>query len=382
MEEQVSSEAKEPGRVLVVEDNTLMLNTLRGLLEAQQYEVFTSENGEEALKVLALGGVDLIICDVMMPKMDGYTLYKHLREQPDYAHIPFVFLTALDDCHDIEKGKSIGADDYVTKPFEPRTLLAVVEGKMARSKYLRSTTSGRLDEFRARIVQTLSHEFRTPLVAISTGTELLLDHLATIQTGHAQTVLSAIKRGGERLERLVNDFMLIQQIEGGVAAKLFASRGRVVSLAEIHTGVLAAIDQLGETEQSRLECAPAQADIKIRAFLPHVVEAISRLISNGLKFGQQRPVTIGVVCEDNHVRITVRDYGSGFDLVRLGEALTLFGQLDREQYEQQGGGFGLTIAEKLITVNGGVLSFSHLNDLQDTPSEHAFEAHVVFPIVT
>ena len=93
----------------------------------QNYQVFTSTNGKEALDVLGNKKIDVIICDVMMPKMGGFELHEMVRKNPDCSHIPFVFLTALDDKADIEHGKEVGADDYLCKPFEPRELLAVVK---------------------------------------------------------------------------------------------------------------------------------------------------------------------------------------------------------------------------------------------------------------
>jgi len=356
-----------PGSILVVEDNLLMQHTIKGLLLSKDFKVFSSSNGEEALQLIKETSVDLIICDVMMPKMDGYTLYRHLREASEYSHIPFIFLTALDDCSEIDKGKQLGADDYVTKPFEPKTLLAIVHGKVARARHLKLAAQEQYDEFRRRVIQTLSHEFRTPLVAISTGTELLLEQLSGIEPDKAFNLLGAIKRGGERLERLVNDFMVIQQIEGGVAARLVETRGRAASTQELNELIQSYLNQLSDTDRGRVACNfPDLSGSKkmeyVVVYPPHILDILVRLLSNAFKFGDDKKITLEGRIQNDAVLYSVRDRGAGFDLTRLPEALKLFGQLDRHQYEQQGGGVGLTVAHRYALLNGGTLRFERVDD--------------------
>ena len=116
----------EQASVLVVDDNPLMVNVLKGLLGQEHYQVFTARNGEEALSVLGSKRVDVIVCDVMMPQMDGYELHQNIRNTPKFSHIPFVFLSALSDSSQVRRGKEAGADDYLAKPFDPQELVAVI----------------------------------------------------------------------------------------------------------------------------------------------------------------------------------------------------------------------------------------------------------------
>ncbi|MHA1973233.1 MAG: response regulator [Candidatus Hodarchaeales archaeon] len=120
--------------ILLVEDNLEILNTTQMLLELNGYNVLTATNGKKALQILADDKriPDLVISDIMMPKMDGYTLFQKLSENPSFHHIPFIFLTAKASNEDIQLGKRLGVDDYITKPFSEENLLASVEGKIRR----------------------------------------------------------------------------------------------------------------------------------------------------------------------------------------------------------------------------------------------------------
>jgi len=119
---------------MLVEDNLEILNTTQMLLELNGYEVLTATNGKEALQVLAdyKKIPDLIISDIMMPEMDGYTFYQKVSENPSFHHIPFIFLTAKASNDDIHFGKRLGVDDYITKPFNEENLLSSIEGKIKR----------------------------------------------------------------------------------------------------------------------------------------------------------------------------------------------------------------------------------------------------------
>lgn len=344
--------------VLVVDDNPLIVNVLKSLLSSQNYQVITSVNGEEAQRQLEANSVDVIICDVMMPTMDGYELHHKVRQNPDHAHIPFVFLTALGDQIDVSKAKEIGADDYLVKPFDPQNLLAVVKGKVVRSRALKTLSEERYDAYRKRVVHTLSHEFRTPLVAINTGTELLLDQHGAMDTNKVRGLIEAIHRGGQRLERLVSDFMLLQQVEAGIAQKMFDQRAVARNLVESVTQVCDSMREPLEKDGYLFSVTLPQDAVLVLIYEAQIHDILKRLIDNARKFsGERKEIEVALVPEDFEVRVEVRDRGLGMDVARVNEAINAFGQLDRERLEQQGGGLGLAIASRYAKINGGKLNF-------------------------
>lgn len=344
--------------VLVVDDNPLILNTVKSLLQASSYHVITSENGREALGVLESKSVDVIISDVMMPNMGGYELHEALRGRPEYAHIPFIFLTALSEPEEIRKGREVGADDYLVKPFSPQELLSTVKGKVQRSIHLKNIAAQHLDKYRKKVIHTLSHEFRTPLVAVNTGAELLLDQGEAMSAKRVRTLLEAIQRGGQRLERLVSDFMILQQIEAGIAERMFSQYAKVVRISELVATLLESRTSWFKEEQAVVSMVDNVEGSLVRVYEPHIYDILARLLANSIKFSPDKKC-IDVVLQPQSAELVVevRDRGSGIDTSRIHEAVDLFGQLDRERLEQQGGGLGLAIASRYAALNRGRLEF-------------------------
>ncbi len=122
--------------ILVVDDHPAMLHSIRINLEMAGYEVVTADNGVEALEVLNARPVNLILADIAMPRMNGYQLYEQVRQNRAWALIPFVFVSARTLDSDIRYGKTLGADDYLVKPFHVEDLLAVVAGRLRRAQEL------------------------------------------------------------------------------------------------------------------------------------------------------------------------------------------------------------------------------------------------------
>lgn len=355
----LSGQTTESGAVLVVDDNPLIVSVVKSLLGAANYEVFTASDGQQALDVLEHRNVDLIVCDVMMPTMDGFQLHTTVRSRTSLSHIPFIFLTALGDAVDVHQGKEVGADDYLVKPFDPSDLLSVVKGKITRARGLKAASEERFDAYRKRVVHVLSHEFRTPLVAINTGAEILIDHKDKLDPAKVSTLLDAIARGGKRLERIVTDFMVLQQIEAGIAQRMFDTRS-IERKADV---LFAQFIELNRAElehdgfEVRMESRAPTGWIKV--YEPHIWDILERLVSNVRKFkGQQLVVEFALHEDAQSVIFSVSDRGIGMDVTKVHEAIGLFGQLDRDKLEQQGTGLGLAIASRYAQINGGRLEFS------------------------
>lgn len=121
---------------MLVDDDPNLILLVKDYLEFRGYDVVTAENGREALDKLEKQLPDLIICDVMMPEMDGYTLVRHVREDPRTSWIPVLFLSAKGQSQDRVKGLSTGADVYIVKPFEPEELVAQVESSLKQATRL------------------------------------------------------------------------------------------------------------------------------------------------------------------------------------------------------------------------------------------------------
>jgi len=121
-------------KILLIEDNTEVRENTEEILTLARYEVQTAPNGKVGVELAQKEKPDLIICDIMMPELDGYGVLHILSKHPDTARIPFIFLTAKTEKTDIRKGMSLGADDYLTKPFDDTDLLNAIEIRLRKSE--------------------------------------------------------------------------------------------------------------------------------------------------------------------------------------------------------------------------------------------------------
>lgn len=134
--------------ILVVEDNREMLQNIVAILQLAQYNVITAADGRMGIASAQQFNPDLIICDILMPELDGFGLLHLLRKERATSNIPVIFLTAKTDKADIRKGMNLGADDYITKPFDGLELLNAVEMRLKRKSSLNVTFQHGINEFR------------------------------------------------------------------------------------------------------------------------------------------------------------------------------------------------------------------------------------------
>jgi DNA-binding NarL/FixJ family response regulator len=137
---------KDSKKLLLVDDDPNLILLVKDYLEFQGYEVVTAENGREALEILENQTPDMIICDVMMPEMDGYALVEKVRQDSRTSWIPFMFLSAKGQSQDRVKGLNTGADVYMVKPFEPEELVAQVESSLKQAKRLMKQNTAKANE--------------------------------------------------------------------------------------------------------------------------------------------------------------------------------------------------------------------------------------------
>jgi len=345
--------------ILVVEDDAQILEILCILLREQGYHVVQAREGQTALSLVQNTRPDLIVSDVKMPGMDGFTLCEHVRADPAFAHVPFIFLTARDDKADRRRGMVLGADDYLTKPFEPEDLLLAIDARLARvakTKEAFAEVGARLQDL---IVRTLTHEFRTPLALVVGYTELLESTGLGMDEKEFQVALHGLHVGARRLANLVEDFLLLSKLNTGVLAQ------------EVKDTVVSPIPPDPVIESALQGIRPAAADRQVVllghwdsrdaqvAITPHhLLEIVRRLLDNAVKFSRSEggEVRVSTRREDDWWLLRVEDEGIGISPDVIPGIFDAFHQVDRAQMEQQGSGVGLTIVRGLVQLYGGEVS--------------------------
>lgn len=143
--------------VLVIEDNNDIRENTSEILSLAGYKTFSAENGKKGVELALKEKPDLIVCDIMMPELDGYGVLHLLKKNEDTQHIPFIFLTAKTERSDLRKGMEMGADDYITKPFEDIELLNAIETRLKKTDVLKnqySSSAAGVNQFIRDVKQT------------------------------------------------------------------------------------------------------------------------------------------------------------------------------------------------------------------------------------
>lgn len=346
-------------RILVAEDDPAVLAGVRGLLELADYEVMAAANGQEALAALETFSPHLVISDIMMPRMDGYELYAAMRARPEWADTPFIFLTARAEKHDVRRGKELGVDDYLVKPFEEGDLLLAIRNKLTRRAQLDQARQRQIAELKHAIISTLNHEFRTPLTHITSYLDLLRQTAPADRSEEFSRFLQVIEAGTRRLQRLVEDFILLAEIRTGEAQQIFEQRCAILSeLPSLLTTIVEQSQPAAAARGVGLELRVAPDLPAVRADREYLSDGIRRLVENAVKFSPPGagPVRVEAEARPGWVLIHVTDHGRGIPPSELERIFDLFYQSDRSRHEQQGIGAGLPIAHEIARMHGGNLS--------------------------
>lgn len=164
-------------KILVIEDEELLRSSLIELLEIEDYEVIGAKDGVDGLQKAVEELPDLIICDIMMPRMNGYEVIKNLKENPITETIPFIFLTAKADRVDSRFGMDLGADDYLTKPFNKFDLYNSISSRIKKQKVVTQKYDKKIQDLKSNLASTLPHELRTPLNGILASSQFFCKKL-------------------------------------------------------------------------------------------------------------------------------------------------------------------------------------------------------------
>lgn len=346
--------------ILIVEDDAALLEGLRDILEWSGFQTTTASNGLEGLAALEAGPLpDLVISDIMMPRMDGYDFYNAVRARPAWVNVPFIFLTAKGDKNDVHRGKLMGADDYLVKPFDEKDLLVAIQAKLKRRAQLEAAFHSELADLKHAILSSLSHEFRTPLTYIASYSELLSEAGPNLNSREFKDFLDGIRLGSNRLQKLVDDFLLLIELHAGETRQAYERRRLPITDLPILLQKVAAEHTARAAERSVVITTdipdPLPPVLGDREYLSN---AVARLVENGVKFSKKEGghVTLSAQAVGPRLHIRVADTGIGIRPEDQRQLFNLFHQIGRATQEQQGSGSGLAIALGLVTLHGGTLS--------------------------
>ncbi len=347
--------------ILFVEDNKDLRKNAALVLELEGYEVQVARDGREALD-LPEGGLvpDLIVSDIMMPRMDGYQFFEAVRQIPSLRAVPFIFLTARGSRRDISTGRMMGADDYLVKPFEPEDFLIAVENKLKRTADIRAHAAEGLNDARRMLIQILSHELRTPLTYVTGGFALLAEELEMQQepgpTDDIRVSLELIQSGTLRLNRLAEQMVLYSQLISGYIAQQIGELSDELELEFVVSDAVSLLGKYAETRQVTVDILATAPDAvtMVTGTKDLLTTAFSEIIRNAIQYSHEGgQVEIVIERQDDRAVVVVADRGLGISKADLENIWNVMIQSDRDRNEQQGIGMGLPIARGIIEAHGG-----------------------------
>jgi signal transduction histidine kinase len=354
-----------PQKILVIDDEDDYRTMIRVTLKMIGYDVIEASNGLDGLAAARMHHPDLVLCDVKMPEMDGYTLLGRLKEDPACAAIPFVFLTGNAAKSDRRQGMQLGADDYLTKPFTSDELITAIKTRLARKKSLQKYYELQFDDIKTSIVRSLPHEFRTPLHAIL-GYAQILQEESGLPAEEVKEIGAMIFKSGRRLHHLLENMILFGELQFWMNDQNTIATMRRESMTLLREVIRSASDREAAAQKRADSIRIAVKDCPVKISSTHLTKIIEEIINNALKFSE--PGTkIYISSEDtnNEVTITIRDEGRGMSSEQIG-TVTAFQQFERRLHEQQGAGLGLVIAKTLTELYGGSLTIESTEKIGTT----------------
>ncbi|BBE16197.1 DNA-binding response regulator, AraC family [Aquipluma nitroreducens] len=330
-------------KILFIDDNTCLREEVLEALKFEGYDVFGAGDGFEGIEIAKTKKPHLILCDIRMPELDGFEVYRQLQNDTSTALIPFIFLTALAEQDEIRKGMELGADDFIVKPILLEKLLKVICVRLQKSVEINNRIQARLNDLRARVLHTLPHELLTPLNGILGFASLIKDDTESLSRYEIKEMASEIELNGNRLHSIINNYLNYVLIS---SKNDFGSDNAGLNniheiIAKVSIRVAKKYERVGDL-MFKLENAELIIDYDDFVFL------IRELVDNAFKFSEPKSnVVVMNATYNNHLEIQIQDHGIGFPIDNVSD-IGAFNQFNQKKIAQQGSGFGL-ITSMLIT---------------------------------
>jgi signal transduction histidine kinase len=372
------SKDEQPDRpvALIVDDDMVLRPLLCEVLEQAGFGVEEAADGEQALAAFVRAQPDIVLLDVMLPAMDGFTICATLRTLPGGEHTPVLMVTGLGDTESIRRAYEVGATDFIAKPLnweilshrvrymlrasramedlrkkEVENRLLLIEAKRAAEALLRAKEEAEAaDRAKTEFLATMSHELRTPLNTIWGYTQLFLSEALGALTSDQLEVLRRVDKNAKELLDLISAVLDVSRLEAGrLPVDL-----REVRVAELLQEVEA------ETQEIREQTSVASV-WKVQKGLPPLCTdpgklkvVIKNLIGNAVKFTEKGSITVDVHSYGSGIEIDVIDTGVGISADELAVIFEPFRQLESAKTRRFGGtGLGLHIVKRLLELLGG-----------------------------
>lgn len=348
-------------KILIVDDVMSNVLLLKVLLTNEKFAIATASNGRQALEQVEKENPDLVLLDVMMPDMSGFEVAQHLKSNPNTADIPIIFLTALNSTADIVKGFQVGANDFISKPFNKEELIirvthqiSLVAAKrliLSKTEELQRTIAGR-----DKLYSVIAHDLRSPMGSIKMVLNMLILNLPSEKIGaEMYELLTMANQTTEDVFSLLDNLLKWTKSQIGKLNVVYQD----VDLVEVTDGVIEIFSMVASLKNIRIrEMKPEK--MMVNADIDMLKTVVRNLLSNAIKFSKENSEVLVKMEEvDGMAVVSVQDYGCGISeegqkkLLHTDTHFSTFGTNNEE-----GSGLGLLLCKDFVVKNGGKLWFT------------------------
>ena len=348
-------------KILIVDDVMSNVLLLKVLLTNEKFAIATASNGRQALEQVEKENPDLVLLDVMMPDMSGFEVAQHLKSNPQTAEIPIIFLTALNSTADIVKGFQVGANDFISKPFNKEELIirvthqiSLVAAKrliLSKTEELQRTIAGR-----DKLYSVIAHDLRSPMGFIKMVLNMLILNLPSEKIGaEMYELLTMANQTTEDVFSLLDNLLKWTKSQIGKLNVVYQD----VDLVEVTDGVIEIFSMVASLKKIRIhEMKPEK--MMVNADIDMLKTVVRNLLSNAIKFSKENSEVLVKMEEvDGMAVVSVQDHGCGISeegqkkLLHTDTHFSTFGTNNEE-----GSGLGLLLCKDFVVKNGGKLWFT------------------------
>ena len=344
--------------ILVIEGEENFRENILELLSAEGYLPYGAKNGEEGINLAREVLPDLIICDILVPKLDGYKVRSILTKDASTARIPFIFLTAKTERDNMRKGMDLGADDYIIKPFTRKELLQSIQVRLEKQGMLERLAQEKMATLQVNASLSLPHELLPPLSIILGYSELMVGPGSQMNQQQIRAIAIDINQAAQRMLRLIQNHLLFNELGLAISDpdKIRTIRSSRVISSWITISEISSVIARRMNRERDLKINLVDASLNIsEAYLQNIIEEI---LENAFKYslpGSPIELSGNLVSQKSSYLLRIVDYGQGMSQEQI-QYILGYSNSGRGLIELQKLGIGLLLVKRLVDIHGGELN--------------------------
>ncbi len=338
----------------MVDDDRIIVEILSQSLTLAGYEVITAADGEEGLGLARQIKPDVILLDVMMPKLDGYSVCRQLKEDKETQLIPIIILTALTDRDDKLKALEVGADEFIRKPPDRQELLIRIKSLLRTKKlYLQVQSSSKglreLEQTRHDLTHMIVHDMRGQLSSIISSLEFLLDKEASPPPGAQDQLLNNSLLASQRIMTMLEAMLDVQRLESGqIPVEL-----QPVSISQVITDTIEDVSPFLREKDVFIDAKADQPKSLMMLDRDLLIRVMNNLLLNAIKFSPSGGrIGIWTQVTDKWVIVNIADQGPGIPKEHRERVFEKYTQLNSTRH-RSGVGLGLAFCKMALSALQG-----------------------------